>query len=468
VAAVLTVAAFVASWYRFASYRAMTMDVAVFEQAVWKLAHLHNPYVSIIGWNAFADHLSPVLVLFAPLYRLAATPLWFFAAQAVAFGAGYLALGPLFDAAGLPSAFRSVLRLAYATSPLLWNAVLFDFHPTTLAVPFLIVGVTAALRRDHRRLILMSVALVLLRDDLGLAVAVLAAFGAGKGQSRADRRVSFGLAAFGLAWFVFGGAVGSALGSDRHWGFHYGYLGVSPAAAMLHPVTTVARLAGGLWRGDNLTLLMAFLLPLGFMPLAGRRRAALALIPALPLLASAGPQFHSAQWHYGAPLFPLLLGAAVMGLAGRRFADPAKVALCLGSAALVGAYVFGPMATHALTRPTVPAGDAQAALALVGPEDVVVADDDLGPHLADRRDLVMFPYPFTDPHPSFPLTAAAREVSASKAATVDTVIARLSPTRARATYVTDFLASPWLADFHLAGRFGDVAVWKRFRPAGAA
>ena len=94
-AASLGLLALALEWYRFASYRSLTMDLAVFDQALWKLAHGQAPEVTVIGWNVFADHLSPVLFLFVPLYRLAATPLWLFVAQSVAFGAGFLALPAL-------------------------------------------------------------------------------------------------------------------------------------------------------------------------------------------------------------------------------------------------------------------------------------------------------------------------------------------------------------------------------------
>src|SRR5207248_3682370 len=64
----LAVAVLCAAWYRHHSFRSTSLDLAVYDQAVWKLAHLRAPDLSTIGWNAFADHFSPALVLFAPLY----------------------------------------------------------------------------------------------------------------------------------------------------------------------------------------------------------------------------------------------------------------------------------------------------------------------------------------------------------------------------------------------------------------
>ena len=92
---------------------------------------------SLTAWNTLADHLSPILLVFVPLYRIAATPLWFFAAQAIAAGFGVLCVRPLAIAAGLraESAAAHLLVVGVAVSPAVWNAMLYDFHTSTLALP---------------------------------------------------------------------------------------------------------------------------------------------------------------------------------------------------------------------------------------------------------------------------------------------------------------------------------------------
>src|SRR2546423_142160 len=267
-ARLLAGAVFALSWYRHATFRSSTLDLAVFDQAIWKLAHFQAPQITTIGWNAFADHLSPVLLAFVPFYWAAATPLWLFAAQGLALGAGYLALRPALDAAGAPRPVAAALGVGYLVSPLLWNAALFDFHPTTLAVPFLLLGITCALTDRRKGLVVCCVAVLLLRDDLGPAVAAMALVGAGRpaARARSGRRFRLALAAAGVGWMAFGSELGRFLGADRHWGYHYGYLASSPAGALLHPVPTALRLAGGVWRIDNLLLVVAFLAPLLFLP----------------------------------------------------------------------------------------------------------------------------------------------------------------------------------------------------------
>jgi hypothetical protein len=461
----LALAVLAAAWYRHHTFRSTSLDLAVYDQAVWKLAHLRAPVLSTIGWNAFADHLSPALVALAPLYRLAATPVWLFAAQAVALGAGFLAVGPLLDAVGGasvtgPGRWRSVLRFAYLASPLLWNAALFDFHTTTLAVPFLLVGLRAALL-DHRRLLVgCALALLLLRDDLGLAAAAMALAGF-TGLGPDGRRLRILLVAGGLGWVVAGGVVAGLLGSDRHWALHYGYLAPSPVAAAVHPVRSAGRLLLGLARVDNLALIgVGLLAPLGFLPLLAPRRLALAALPAAPLLASAIDQFHSVHFHYDAYLFPFVVLAAASGVGRARGAavvldDPRLAGVGTG-VLLVAAGPLGQLTTTAASP-----ADYQRALAHVGANEVVMATDEIGPHLSQRDHLLLFPFGLAPVTPAFPLPAAARHPAPDVLASIDAVVVGPVLHSEQAVAYTAFIHSPSLAGFPFVTHYGPVTLYRR-------
>jgi uncharacterized membrane protein len=340
----------------------------------------------------------------------------------------------------------------------------FDFHPTTLAVPFLFVGITCALTDRRKGLVLCCLAVLFLRDDLGPAVTVLALIGAGRPAARAAAgwRLRAGLAAGGLGWMAFGSQLGKLLGADRHWAYHYGYLASSPAGAVLHPLHTVVQLAGGVWRADNVFLAAAVLGPLALLPLLKPRWVLAVGFLMLPLLASAGEQFHSPAYHYGGPLLPFLLVAA--GAALGRLPEPvvSRPAPALLIVCSVTAFILiGPMATGMLTNPAVDPAGARAALALIHPGDGVAAGSSLGAHLAHRDQLIMYPYPFYALDPQIPLSAKAREVDAATAATIDAVIIP-APRSAKAQAILDgFTTSPFARDFVLAGRFTDVLVYRR-------
>jgi uncharacterized membrane protein len=461
VAAGLALAVFLLSWYRHASFHSSTLDLGVYDQAVWKLAHFKAPDLSTIGWNAFADHLSLCLFLFVPLYWVAASPLWLLAAQAVALGLGFLALGPALDAVGLPARWRPAFSVAFLVSPLLWNAALYDFHPTTLAVPLLLWGLRAAALDRRRDLVLCSAALLFLRDDLALAVVAMALFGF-TGLSKDGRRVRYAVVAVALAWMAGAGVLAGVLGSDRHWAYQYGYLASTPAGAVLHPVRTVTRLVPGLWRTDNLALVVVgLLLPLGLLPAYAPSRLALAAVPALPLLASAHSQFHSIRFHYDAFLFPFVLMAAASGV-GKTGRAPALVRnpLLMVTATLALLLAAGPWPQ--IGGPAGRQSDYRKAFALVGPGQTVMATDEAGAHLAERDHLLLFPFALAHVVPDFPLPPRAAATTPETAAAVDVVV--VGPVRfpaQQAEAYDAFRRSPYLAGFPYVSHFGAVTVYRR-------
>ena len=464
-AAGLALAVFLVTWYRHASFHSSTLDLGIYDQAVWKLAHFKAPALSTIGWDAFADHLSPVLFLFVPLYWIAASPLWLLAAQAAALGLGFLALRPALDAVGVAGRWRPAFSVAYLAGPLLWNGAVYDFHPTTLAVPVLLLGLRAAALDRRRHLVLCVAGLLLLRDDLALAAAAMVLFG-WTGAARESRRLRLGLAALAAGWMAGAGVLAAVLGSDRHWAFHYGYLAATPAGALLHPARTAVRLVAGVGRLDNLSLVvLGLLLPLAFLPAFAPRRLALVAIPALPLLASSHSQFHSIRFHYATFLFPFALLAAASGVARAEarttlLRHPGLV--MAGTVALLA--VAGPWPQ--LGGPAGSPADYRRAFALVGPADRVMATDEAGAHLAHRDHLYLFPFALAPVVPDFPLPAAAARTTPATAAAIDVVV--VGPVRfpeQQAAAYEAFRRSPYLASFGYVRHFGAVTIYRRTPPA---
>ena len=456
----LAVVLFAVGWYRHASFHSSTLDLGIYDQAVWKLAHFRSPELSTIGWNAFADHLSLVLFAFVPLYWIAASPLWLIAVQAAALGAGFLVLEPALDAVGVPPGWRRAFTVAYVASPLLWNAAVYDFHPTTLAVPLLLVGLRAAVLDQRRTLVLTTVVLLFLRDDLALVAAAMALFG-WRDLPREGRRLRVALAAGSLVWMAGAGLLAAALGSDRHWAFHYGYLAETPTQALLHPLRSATRLIPEMWRADNLSLVvMGLLVPLGLLPVYSPRRLALLAVPLLPFLASSNSQFHSVKFHYGVVLLPFALMAAAAVAGGNRVPPLLRrpgltVALTLTMLVSAGPWL------QLGGRVAAPA-DYRRALALVGPDEVVMATDEVGPHLSHREHLLLFPFAVAPAVPDFPLPADVAATTPESAAAVDVIV--VGPVRypkEQAPPYESFRRSPYLADFPEVHRFGDVTVYRR-------
>lgn len=457
----LTFTVFAASWFRHATFRSTTYDLAVFEQVLWRMAHGRGATSTLTAWNTFADHLSPVLLVFVPLYRVAPSPLWLFAAQALALGLGALCIRPLAVAVGLDrdAAPATFLVAAYAVYPAVWNAAIFDFHPTTMAVPVLLVGCTAALRQSYRGLWLAAAGLVVLRDDLALAAAALACIGWRTATTR-GRQARVALIFAAAAWTVIGAQLGAAWGASRHFTARYGYLGASMSDAAAHPVRSVVGLAEHVFAGNNAYLAAALLLPLAFLPLLRPVWLALAVFVALPSLGADDANIHSPLAHYGAPIAPFLLLAAAGAL--RYFSDGLRERVAAVAVALsVSAFaVIGPVGNDTLTWDSVDPGDARAAVAFIQDGDAVVANNVIGPHVAHRDVLLPFPFPFVKANVLFPLDERVQSTSLAKQRRIDAVIIGNRRAKSR-RLLRSLMANPEISARFDRTDFGTVTVFRR-------
>jgi len=293
--------------------------------------------------NHLGEHFSPVVAVFAPLYRLWPSPVWLLAAGLAAYVSVPLLLLRLTRRRGLE---ESVGRWVGPALALLWfvnlpmsRAVQFLFHPSTLAAPFVLMAWDAAARRRWAALAAWLVFLSLFKESMPLA-------GAGIGlwllPRRETRRAGVCVLAAGLAagvliagWFIpfmRGGA----------W-------------------THVTRLSPPADPHLKAFYLVKLLLPFGFLHLCAPR----ALLPALPLMllnVATGfrPQYDMSH-HYDDTVMPLLFAGALGAVAEgarpvyARWSGPAALAAAAGCILLT----IGPSPLR-LAR-TSPRTDGQAA-----------------------------------------------------------------------------------------------------------
>ena len=162
----------------FRRFLASTFDLVIFDQGIRGYAHFQAP-VSIArgvsdGEGAhfllLADHWSPILALLAPLYWIHDSPATLLVAQGVLFA---LAIPPLwaYTRRQLGPAAAYFVCVAYALSLPVMEAVIFDFHEVAFVPVLTAVMVERfdAGRRWHG--ILAAVALLLVKEDMGLLVA---------------------------------------------------------------------------------------------------------------------------------------------------------------------------------------------------------------------------------------------------------------------------------------------------------
>lgn len=153
------------------NYWSGAFDLGIFDQAVWLLAR-GQAHVTIIDKHILADHMSPILLVFAPIYMVFAHPGVLLAAQAVALAATIFPMRRLGMLYGLDS--RLTVSLFMASTPVL-AAATFDFHAYTLATPGVAWVLVAAKEGNGRTAILAAAYVLLCRADLLLILVVAAA-----------------------------------------------------------------------------------------------------------------------------------------------------------------------------------------------------------------------------------------------------------------------------------------------------
>ena len=360
---------------QFRNLVALSWDLGIFTQLARAYGELRAPIVPIKGdaVNLLGDHFHPLLALLAPVWWIwpsGEALLW---TQALLFGISAIPLTRLaIDRLGV--GLGTVAGAAYVFSFGLQSAAAVQFHEIALAVPLLAFSLTTLLREKALAAALWAAPLVLVKEDLGLTVAMLGLVIALRG--RQHRPLGALLASWGAAWFVLATfVILPALNTAGQYDYTDN-LG-SPLEVVWPPVKWLTvlmllALAGGIGARSPLIWLMA---------------------PTLAWRFTGTVEFYwDWYWHYNAVLMPIALAALLDALGDRRTGRAtawlrrdaplpprpvrtAAVALCAAVTLVLGPQmpvldVLRPQQWE----PTWRAEPAQAALEAV-PDDAVLAAD---------------------------------------------------------------------------------------------
>jgi len=307
----------------FRRFLASTFDLVIFDQGIRGYAHLSAP-VSIArgvsdGQGAhlelLADHWSPLLALLAPLYWIHDSPTTLLVAQGVLFA---LAIPPLwaYTRRRLGPGAAYFVCVAYALSLPVMAAVIFDFHEVAFVPVLTAVMVERfdAGKRWHG--ILAALALLLVKEDMGLLVA---GFGGYLLLTRWRSEKWTGLA------FVAGGIFATwaathllipAFGGSATFYWAYGQFGSTLGSALLnvltHPLHALHVFVTPPVKARTMIGLLAMF---ALLPLASPMVIAALPLLAERMLASGYPLWWQAKFQYDAFLVMILCCAAVDGAA---------------------------------------------------------------------------------------------------------------------------------------------------------
>jgi uncharacterized membrane protein len=306
--------------YRYSHFVWTSWDLGIFTQIVSSYAHLEAPTVPIrgVGFNALGDHFSPGLAVLAIPYSLIPSPTTLLVAQA-----GLLAWSIL-PIARLASRRLGVgpgvaVTVAYAGSFGVVQAVLVDVHEVALAVPLMAYAAEGLADRRWRQVVVASIPLVLVKEDLGVTVAAIGLVCAVRGRGRLGALLgAFGLAASAveILWLI------PALSSTANYPYFAQFGAAEGGSRSLFAAFGPDNLLRG--AGEKVGTLLRYT-----YATAGLCWFSSLTLVAVPTLVwrflAANPLYWGTDWHYDLILMPVVFAAAVEVLS-RLSASSSRVA----------------------------------------------------------------------------------------------------------------------------------------------
>ena len=154
-------------------------DLGIMEHVAWGVAHGELS-------KFLLGHVRPVFLLMAPIYKAFPRTETLLAVQALGLGGFVWAAGRL----------RTEVSPLVALAPAAWYLALFDFHPDSLFPLLATLAIISLERGSKVGFGLWALGSLLLKDSLGVPVAVLGFVAALRGW----RRLGLGVAGLGLGW----------------------------------------------------------------------------------------------------------------------------------------------------------------------------------------------------------------------------------------------------------------------------
>ena len=375
-------------------------DHAIFTQYVWLLGHGASPLNTLNGRFLLGDHVEPGLALLAPLGVFGGTSVALLVLQSIALALVAPILYILGRRVGVDPWLSAVVPLLWLVSPAVVRPNLWEFHPETVAAPFIALSALAAVAERWRWFVVLTVLACTFRED----VALLYIGGGSLLYLHGRRRAGVALSAGAVLWYVIAvlvvlPAFGTAVEEDYGPRFAGGR-GDSVSDAARFAVENPLQFLNETFDVANLGILAVLVLTTaGLCCLVPRW----IVVPA-PILflnfASSYENQHTLRYQYFVLTAVAIAVAGVMGAkvfsrlgAGRRslmrFALVTGVLLASISLAEIRFTV------HVVSSARNARADREAVLSVVPPGAAVAASVNLTPHLARRREVYPLPEPFS-------------------------------------------------------------------------
>ena len=389
---IVTLALFGTTVLKAWTFYANAFDLGFFVQAIGriKLSDL-TPATSVAGFGLLEDHLSLLVVPFAPFARIGWAGL--LALQSLAVGVSFPLVWRFARRTGMSSAASWSILAGYAAAPVLLYAVWFDFHTSLLALPFLVLLAEGVELRETKEVVIGGIGASLAREDVALLVLAASVV-----FFWMDRR------GLGITAIASGGLLAiSGLLRNPGWFRSNAYLYMFDRSL----TEVAATIPVVVWYGGTLVVLVVgWITPWGAWKGLSLKPFIPGLLASMPFVLSFLPTNHTLEYQYYFFFAPLGVWGVVH--ANRQLEDKAQYVLYLGVVMLglllgpLGLSLLGPDAeslpkvARAFVIDRVELAKAHGVLACIPDDAVISAASPFVPMFAPSRDVMVWPVPFAD------------------------------------------------------------------------
>lgn len=385
-------------------------DLGIFTNVLWNssrgdlFTYSFNPYSYLV------DHRAWLLMLLVPVFWIAPHPLSLLVIQTIGIALGaipiYLLAQRILTA--WPTHKRQLFALIaagiYLLNPTVQAMNLFEFHVLPFLMPLSLWLWLCIVQQQWRRAAVISIAIVLLREDTGIVVAGVGLLTVIEyWQSRIARIFGSALTVCSSLWVIAMMWLGARLAPDGapKFYFFFEYLGSTPQDILRFFFTRPLDVLHVIIGHDHLLAVAFLFLPFAFLPLIKPRYLLPAVVPLFIYLLINTYIFAAlVKSHYSAMVIPWVLLAALHGANHlytwlHKCSTNWKIPLLSIAGAVIGCSVlyFGMLAGPWIDfgsnvreqREHHNASATQNLLSTIPHDASVMASDGLYPHLATRQ-----------------------------------------------------------------------------------
>jgi len=145
-----------------------TWDTASFANPLSNMVQTGKLYNTFLERHALADHFSPNLLAFSPFFLIENSALWLTFAKIAAFLVCPFLLIRTGKIIELPAHLVYVAPILFLFHRYTTNTLLFEFQPSSLSMPFILLGFNCALEKKYLLTILFLVSLLGFKEHMAL------------------------------------------------------------------------------------------------------------------------------------------------------------------------------------------------------------------------------------------------------------------------------------------------------------